>query len=989
VDALIAMTDGSLTLANLSSLFRRARLMQALSLSPDDLSAAIALTGIDPFAGAADTGRFIAAVTAVRESGFTWRELDYLLRHRFQSPAPIVPSDDRLAAALSEIRAGLLAIAPANAAADRALVFERLAATLALPEIAVGTLMGGRPEMDALIALRELAPDEALSRANASAELDLLHKLTKIALIVTRLSLPGDAWRRVAGPDAWIDLWNLPMADTDASPLSFDAWFQLVQFRQLRRALETTDGALESILRDQAAIAQAPDDATRATAKAAFVSSLVEWLGWTSNDVQALIGVGIADQGILGVSTPADYRGPALLLRMAGAIAIVKTLGVAVTKANGWCDDSFTADHAAEVRAAAVARHDEQTWRQIARPLQDRLRNAQRTALVDYLVARPALWRPAGATDPADRDDLYARLLIDVEMDACQLTSRLVQATGSAQLFGQRCLMGLEGVATDDEQWRQWQWMKNYRVWEANRKIWLYPENWIRPELRDGKSPFFEELEQELLQEEITDATAEAAVRRYLEKLDQVGRLEIVGLYEDDETHVLHVFGRTFNSPRVYFHRQAVITESSPRRFSRWTPWRKVDLEIEGDHLIPVVRNRRLTLIWPVFTEKQDQKPVRMPEAGGTIAAADKYWDLHLAWSEYRDGRWSATNVSEDVALRAYQGRNDVLFGTEVRSPGLATNVVFRCNDPENMGCPPPDPSDDNTPPPPTTGSSGTSGGGSSTPASLPLIDKRLISFKAFVGGDSLTVRGYISLAYATPSDPEVAAAFGEFRFAGCRDIVTAFPRSYIESRALPVAPAGTRWDAMGFDQRSGSLTLMDGDFPVHHDLMAGVAAQDNRSGSLFGGLPTVAATKASRIDIPVFRATPSHYRLLAPHQDLQFKGDRPFAFMDRDHTLLALSDGASGFRPDFRDWVVGDLSGVWTAAYFGTRTTTAPSTSVDAAPEPLLVLARGADGRRIARQIVTADIAARPVPVRIFPRFWTTRRYRFVPFAHPFTCEL
>jgi SpoVK/Ycf46/Vps4 family AAA+-type ATPase len=30
----------------------------------------------------------------------------------------------------------------------------------------------------------------------------------------------------------------------------------------------------------------------------------------------------------------------------------------------------------------------------------------------------------------------------------------------------------------------EWQWNKNYRVWDANRKIFLYPENWIEPELR-------------------------------------------------------------------------------------------------------------------------------------------------------------------------------------------------------------------------------------------------------------------------------------------------------------------------------------------------------------------------------------------------------------------------------------------------------------------------------------------------------------------------
>ena len=71
--------------------------------------------------------------------------------------------------------------------------------------------------------------------------------------------------------------------------------------------------------------------------------------------------------------------------------------------------------------------------------------------------------------------------------------------------------------------------MKNYRVWEANRKIWLYPENWIEPELRDDKTPFFKDLENELLQTDLDDAAAEQALLRYLEKLDEVARLEIVG----------------------------------------------------------------------------------------------------------------------------------------------------------------------------------------------------------------------------------------------------------------------------------------------------------------------------------------------------------------------------------------------------------------------------------------------------------------------------
>ena len=28
-----------------------------------------------------------------------------------------------------------------------------------------------------------------------------------------------------------------------------------------------------------------------------------------------------------------------------------------------------------------------------------------------------------------------------------------------------------------------WEWRKNYRVWDANRRIFVYPENWIEPDL--------------------------------------------------------------------------------------------------------------------------------------------------------------------------------------------------------------------------------------------------------------------------------------------------------------------------------------------------------------------------------------------------------------------------------------------------------------------------------------------------------------------------
>jgi hypothetical protein len=70
-------------------------------------------------------------------------------------------------------------------------------------------------------------------------------------------------------------------------------------------------------------------------------------------------------------------------------------------------------------------------------------------------------------------------------MEPVVQTSRIRLAISSVQLFIQRCLLNLEKqVHPSVINARQWEWMKRYRVWEANRKIFLYPENWLEPEFR-------------------------------------------------------------------------------------------------------------------------------------------------------------------------------------------------------------------------------------------------------------------------------------------------------------------------------------------------------------------------------------------------------------------------------------------------------------------------------------------------------------------------
>src|SRR4029079_354586 len=105
------------------------------------------------------------------------------------------------------------------------------------------------------------------------------------------------------------------------------------------------------------------------------------------------------------------------------------------------------------------------------------------------------------------------------------------------QLFIERALMNLEPrVAAAFVNPAQWTWMKRYRIWEANRKVFLWPENWLEPELRDDKSPFFKEIESELLQSDFTEDSATTVLLNYLSKLEEVAKLEPCGIHYIEPT---------------------------------------------------------------------------------------------------------------------------------------------------------------------------------------------------------------------------------------------------------------------------------------------------------------------------------------------------------------------------------------------------------------------------------------------------------------------
>lgn len=387
---------------------------------------------------------------------------------------------------------------------------------------------------------------------------------------------------------------------------------------------------------------------------------IAERTGWEVDHLSTLI-----DTGITSVEDMVKVLDQMGFIRKGGATPEV----VASWAAPGSLGDFEVVQSDSIVQACRSTYATEDAWAKVARLVRDPIRKAQRDALVDYLIAE-------GTGTFQDADDVYQHYLIDVSMNPELLTSRIVQASATVQLFVHRALFGLEGEEVgecfNDEDRVDWEWRRTYRVWEAARKVFLYPENWIEPELRDDKSPFFETMESELAQGDATDKRVEEVTLAYLSSVLEVANLQVLACHaqrEDDTDGSIdrfHVFARTRSVPATYWYRCRIDS-------STWTSWQEVACGVVGDHLIPVVYNRRLMLFWAEFTEASAESEESSP---------NEWWEIRLGMSEFSDGAWSAKVLgAQAMALSSipHYAKNDTSRYHFVSSISHEGMLSIRC----------------------------------------------------------------------------------------------------------------------------------------------------------------------------------------------------------------------------------------------------------------------------------------------------------------------
>lgn len=284
--------------------------------------------------------------------------------------------------------------------------------------------------------------------------------------------------------------------------------------------------------------------------------------------------------------------------------------------------DPVSLEQGAESLSAALRRKlgDEASFAGLMETHDNALRGLRRDALTDH-----AIRRSSGRF--ASQSDLYDYYLIDPSMEGCARTSRLVSAMGSVQTYVHRILLNLEqdrraANAADHVHVSptlipkdEWEWRKNYRVWEANRKVFLWPENYMFEALRDNKTPAFERLEKELLQQEVNEQTVLDAYSRYLADFEAEAGLQIGGAFHeympDDQRDVLHVFGATQDDPPAWYYWTVENLHYSRLRQDRriaYSNRTKLGVAIGAREVSPFIYMNRLHLFWvEITTQPQNE----------------------------------------------------------------------------------------------------------------------------------------------------------------------------------------------------------------------------------------------------------------------------------------------------------------------------------------------------------------------------------------------
>jgi len=262
---------------------------------------------------------------------------------------------------------------------------------------------------------------------------------------------------------------------------------------------------------------------------------------------------------------------------------------------------------------------DENQYLDKSKTIENELRINRRNSLLNYLLSGDS------GNQYNSIHDIASHLLAPIEIDVCRSTSRVREAISALHRFIYRCKLGkYTNIRFNSEQIKSWDTFRySYRVWEANRRVMMYPEEFLLPSLRTKKTPLFEQAQIELEQEEPGVDSAQRTIRNYVQSLNLIGSLEIVSalnhkLTTGEDATIL--ISRTKSHPHKYYF----CSLFRDGQQMEWSPWHEITVDIESDGVLPVIHNGKFYLFWLSNKIKTDviakEEDPRFSRTGGTNA---------------------------------------------------------------------------------------------------------------------------------------------------------------------------------------------------------------------------------------------------------------------------------------------------------------------------------------------------------------------------------
>lgn len=572
----IFASEGSmeLTVANLSLIYRHAKLSQMLDFTAQEyLIFARLFETEQPYFMAAELQRLFDDRAVMKRAVLDVYKLQYITEGKVSAFVPTPLQPDQIAAWAKALN--LRIHHHDSDVVQSRKIITALTSLLHSDESTVTAILDILNSMsDGLIAAEQRT---ALLEGGEAAQ-TLLQAMGRWVYLAKLLKLTTPDLVSIAGsPDAYFSKIESPNAREILA---------LAQFKAAQAALGDTREELLGYM-------AAANAKTRAAA-------LAEFLPFKADDIETVLALDAtpisALERLLKLAKIANETGAGLPL----LTSLNHLAGLAAK--TGWDQYAAAADG---LLAAVRSRRSALAWTQISTQIDGDVQGALRDALVGLCLVELAK-SPDTAWIKTSRN-LYEYLLIDVEMGGCSQISYIKEALNACQLYLHRCRERLEpGVVSLPiaEVW--WEWIANYRIWEANRKIFLYPENYLDPNIRKSKTQPFIALETALRQGDLDPVQVEKAFQKYLDEFAELAHLVYVDAYyhdvsgdvepgcsllADGAATSIFFFARTKDQPYKYYY---IVWQAG----GIWSEWKEINLSINSKHITPVFAFDRMFLFW-------------------------------------------------------------------------------------------------------------------------------------------------------------------------------------------------------------------------------------------------------------------------------------------------------------------------------------------------------------------------------------------------------